>query len=130
MTGHPIHSDAVTVLEKLGGDASGFAARQLTAKIAADAELVLTMTKAHSDKVLELAPQQLFRTFTLTEAARLVTQWGAETIEHLSALRPHLATADVSDITDPIGQSSEVFGAVGAQIANLLPPILELCRRS
>ena len=29
-----------------------------------------------------------------------------------------------------IGQDAEVFSMVGSQIAELLPPILELCRRS
>lgn len=130
VSGHGIHSDATGVLEELGGDASNFAARQLTAKITAGADLILTMTKAHTDRVLELVPQRLPRTFTLIEASRLVTQWEAETIEDLSALRPHLVGTSDSDITDPIGQSPEVFKTVGAQIANLLPPVLELCRRS
>lgn len=35
---------------------------------------------------------------------------------------------DVPDIPDPIGQSPDVFAAVGQQIADLLPPVLELCR--
>jgi hypothetical protein len=88
------------------------------------------MTKAHSNTVMELAPRQLFRTFTLSEAARLVTVWEAQNIGDLAALRPHLAKHDVVDIPDPIGQSLEVFESVGAQIAELLPPILELCQRS
>jgi len=45
-------------------------------------------------------------------------------------LRPRLGTTDRPDIPDPIGQSPEVFAAVGTQIADLLPPIMELCRRT
>jgi protein-tyrosine phosphatase len=41
-----------------------------------------------------------------------------------------LAAYELSDIADPIGQSGEFFATVGSQIADLLPPILELCRRS
>jgi protein-tyrosine phosphatase len=41
-----------------------------------------------------------------------------------------LAAQELSEIPDPIGQSSEFFATVGSQIADLLPPILELCRRS
>lgn len=130
MIGHAIHQNATSVLQRLGGDASNFAARQLTPRIASDADLVLTMTRAHSDKVLELAPRQLNRTFTLIEAARLVTDCEAQNLAHLAGLRPHLARQGVSDILDPIGQSPEVFETVGAQIADLLPPILMLCRRS
>ena len=128
--GHPIHRDAAVVLEELGGDASGFAARQLKSKIASSADLIIAMTSAHRDIVLEAAPRQLSRTFTLTEASRLTSMDGAETIADLSSLRRHLVIKDLADIPDPIGQSPEVFAAVGAQIAELLPPILELCRRS
>jgi len=128
--GHPIHPEAALVLERLEGDASNFAARQLTAKIASSADLVLTMTRAHREAVLELAPRLLRRTFTLTEAARLVSECNAQTVEDLSACRPQLGAHEAPDISDPIGQDAEVFSVVGSQIAKLLPPILELCRRS
>ncbi len=125
---HPMHHESARVLEELGGDASDFAARQLTPKIALNADLVLTMTRAHRDRVLELAPQRLHRTFTLTEAFRLATECNAQTVADLTAQRPRLAGHEPSDITDPIGQGTEIFDAIGSQIAELLPPILELCR--
>jgi len=130
MIGHPIHRDAAVVLEKLQGDPSSFAARQLTSKLASTADLIITMTREHRDIVLEAAPRQIRRTFTLTEAAKLASMDGAETLSDLAALRPHIGPNDMSDIVDPIGQSREIFAAVGAQIAELLPPILEVCRRS
>lgn len=126
--GHPIQSDAALVLEKLGGTASNFAARQLTSRIASDADLVLTMTTAHRDAVLELAPHQLHRTFTLSEVARLASEHNARNVADLAALRPNLAGHELSDVSDPIGQSAEYFSTVGLQIAALLPPILDLCR--
>ena len=118
------------MLEELGGDASNFVARQLTARIASDADLVLAMSKAHRDAVLEIAPRQLHRTFTLSEAARLVSECNAQTVSDLAALRPQFAAHDLSDVPDLIGRSAETFAMVGSQIADLLPPILELCRRS
>jgi protein-tyrosine phosphatase len=124
---HPIHHHAAVVLKTLGGDASNFAARQLTPRIASDADLVLTMTRAHRDAVLELAPRQLQRTFTLSEAARLASEH-ARNIADLAGLRPQLAAHEVTDISDPIGQSAEHFATVGSRIADLLPSILELCR--
>jgi protein-tyrosine phosphatase len=130
MIAHPIHHDAALVLEKLGGDASNFAARQLTPKIASDADLVLTMTRAHRDTVLELVPRQLHRAFTLSEASRLASECNARNIAELAALRPHIAAHELSDIPDPIGQSPEFFSMIGSQIADLLAPILELCQRS
>lgn len=129
VTGSPIHPEAALVLQHLGALPSNFVARQLTSKIAASADLVVTMTKAHRDAVLQLAPAQLRRTFTLLEAARLATECNAERIVDLAELRPQLATQDLTDIPDPIGQSAEVFGSVGSQIAELLPPIIHLCRR-
>lgn len=127
---HPMHADAATVLEGLGGDPSGFAARQLTAKIAASADLILVMSAKHRDRVLELCPQKLSRTFVLSEASRLAADFEAESILDLAGLRTHLGPDERPDIPDPIGQHTEVFQAVGTQIAELLPPIIDLCRRS
>lgn len=127
---HPIQHNAALVLERLGGEVSNFAARQLTPRIASDADLVLTMTRAHRNAVLELAPRQLQRTFTLSQAAQLASKYNARNVADLAVLRPYLAAHEQADIPDPLGQSKELFAAVGSQIADLLPPILELCRRS
>jgi protein-tyrosine phosphatase len=124
-----IHPEAARVIERLGGDPSDFAARQLTPRIAGDADLVITMTRAHRDAVLGMAPRQLRRTFTLSEAALLVSKLNAQNVADLASLRPHLPSTEVSDIPDPIGQGPEIFASVGAQIADLLPPVLELCMR-
>jgi protein-tyrosine phosphatase len=78
--------------------------------------------------VLEVAPNKLRSTFTLTEAGLLATSHGAQSINDLADLRGHLSADDILDIPDPIGQSTDVFAAVGKQIAELLPPILEICR--
>lgn len=127
--GHPIHHEAAAVLEKLGGQSTDFAARQLTLRIASEADLILTMTKTHRDAVLEVAPRQLRRTFTVGEAARLATDYDARNVADLSALRPQLGSHEADDIPDPIGQDAEVFATVGARIAELLPPVLALCRQ-
>ncbi|TQR85418.1 low molecular weight phosphatase family protein [Mycobacterium hodleri] len=126
--GHPVHPEAAPVLERLGGDPSNFAARQLTAKIASAADLILTMTKSHRDAVLELAPHRLHRTFTLAEASRLISEHGARTVAELAARRSLVTADEQLDIPDPIGQSPEVFAEVGSQIAYLLPPIFEVCQ--
>lgn len=127
--GHPIHATAALVLQSLGGDASDFAARQLTPRVAAGADLVLTMTAAHRDAVLERTPTLLHRTFTMSEAARLATDMRATTVHDLSALRAHIPRRELADIADPIGQDVAVFERIGTQIADMLLPILDLCRR-
>ena len=127
---HPVHRDAALVVEKLGGEVSGFAARQLTPKIASGADLILTMERAQRDVVLETAPRKLRRTFTLSEASKLIEAFDPTNVTDLAALRPQLSANAELDVRDPIGQGPEVFEAVGSQIAAMLPPLLELCRRS
>lgn len=130
MVAHPIHRDAAVVLEALGGDPSNFAARQLNSRVASAADLILTMTMAQRGAALQLAPHQLHRTFTLSEASRLASDVNVRNLSDLAALRPRLAANQLSDVPDPIGQSSEFFATVGVQILDLLPPVLELCRKS
>ncbi len=130
VVGHPMHSKAAVVLDGLGGDASAFAARQLTPRIASQADLILTMTTAHRDSVLEIAPSALRRTFTLGEAAQLISEHGADSVSALAALRAHATDLHLSDIPDPIGQERAFFEIVGSQIAALLRPALELCCRA
>lgn len=125
-----MHPDSARVLQELGGDPSGFVARQLTPKIAAGADLVITMTREHRNAVLEQAPRQLHRTFTLIEAARLVSEFGAREIRDLAGLRSQLGYDDPADVPDPIGQDADVFTSVGSMIAELMPPVMELCRNS
>jgi len=91
--------------------------------------LVLTMTAAHRDAVLERTPTLLHRTFTMSEAARLATDMRATTVHDLSALRAHIPRRELADIADPIGQDVAVFERIGTQIADMLLPILDLCRR-
>ncbi|MGE2736461.1 low molecular weight phosphatase family protein [Mycolicibacterium vaccae] len=128
--GRPMDPEAALVLEEMGGDASNFAARQLRPRVAAEADLIITMTRAHRESVLELAPRKLNRTFTLAEAATLVERWPVCTLDDLQGVRAQLRTDEAPDIPDPIGRSAEVFAAVGGQIAHHLPPILEVCHRS
>jgi protein-tyrosine phosphatase len=79
--------------------------------------------------VLELAPHQLHKSFTLSEAAQLASEGYVRNVAELAALRPHLVGHELADIPDPLGRTAEFFAMVGSQIADLLPTILELCRR-
>ncbi|MGY4867390.1 arsenate reductase/protein-tyrosine-phosphatase family protein [Mycolicibacterium elephantis] len=128
VVGYPIQSDAASVLEQLGGDSSNFAARRLTPRIASDADLILTMTRAHLHAVLKLAPRQLNKTFTLSGAAKLVSEFQARTVNDLAALRPQLRTSGLLDIPDPMGRAADFHAMIGSQIAELLLPILSLCQ--
>jgi protein-tyrosine phosphatase len=103
-------------------------ARQVTSKLLMTADLVLTMSTAHRNYVLELAPRQLNRTFTLHEAARIASDGGARQLADLPGLRAQISASGLPDIADPIGRSAAFHAAVANEIADLLPPILDLCR--
>lgn len=128
MIGHPIQPYAARVLEELGGDASDFAARQLTPAIATAADLVLTMTREHRDAVLRLAPRQLHKTFTLREAVQILSKCSVRNVADLAEFRSQVRADASLDIPDPIGQEEAFFAEIGAQIAELLPPVIEICR--
>lgn len=130
VVGHRMHDSAARVLTKLGGSSRDFSARQLTKRVAGDADLVLTMTRAHRDAVLELAPSKLHRTYTLAEAATLVTKLDATTPVDLSTLRSLLPATEQMDIIDPIGQTDDVFETVGETILHFLGPVVSMCARS
>src|SRR4051812_44826512 len=49
---------------------------------------------------------------------------------HVSRQRPDPVFHGHRHIPDPIDQSADVFAMVGSQIADFLPPILELCQRN
>ncbi|MFS0900881.1 low molecular weight phosphatase family protein [Mycolicibacterium litorale] len=126
--GSPIHPVAATVLRELGGDATEFSARQLSPRIASQANLIITMTKAHRDAVLTLSPRHMKRTFTLSELSWLASNFAWTGLPDLAEARTQLSSHGTQDIPDPIGQSLDVFATVGSLIADLLPPVLELCR--
>lgn len=138
VVGSPMHPDSALVLQGYGGDPAGFAARQLVEDMAIDADLTLTMTRAHRRRVLELAPRALARTFTLREAARLAEMLGDGAdlpgtgpadrarvlVREMNAARSRRQAGPGDDIPDPIGQPLEVHEAVGEAVAGALIPLL------
>jgi len=125
--GYGMEPTAAEVLRSMGGDPEGFRARQLSPAIVGDADLILTMTTRHRDRVLAESPQAMRRTFTLLEARRLLTvPVGADTVaQRLAQARGQQPRGErVNDIADPIGLDYTTFEAVGAQVADALRPLL------
>lgn len=52
LVGEPIQPPSADIVRTFGGNAEGFAARQLTSKILRGVDLVLTMTSGHRGEVL------------------------------------------------------------------------------
>jgi protein-tyrosine-phosphatase len=125
------------VLQELGGDPSGFRARQLTGAMAASADLTLAMTRRHREEVLARAPRGLARTFTLREAAGLLAHLPDEhhegatpgdrartLVRRLAAARARRPGGPDDDVRDPIGESDLVHWQVGQAVAEALHPVL------
>lgn len=124
--GHPMQSEAASVLTELGGSADDFVARQLSSRLIGEADLILVMTASQRDAVLELAPHRFPRTFLLSEMS-LMAQAGAASLDALAAMRGQLHRAGPVEVADPMGRSAQVFAAVGRQIATLLHPVVDWC---
>lgn len=133
-----MHPHSALVLAGLGGDAGDFRARQFAEGMATGADLVLTMTRAHREEVLRHAPRTLARTFTLREAADLLTRLEGAAVEGagvperarqlvqaLAAARSHRQAGGDDDIRDPIGHGPEVHEEVGETITAALLPLLQ-----
>jgi protein-tyrosine-phosphatase len=131
-----MHPDSALVLRGFGGEAAGFAARQLAAAEVGAADLILTMTRDHRRAVLQLVPRALNRTFTLREAADIVALLdGVETpggglAERARALVREMAGARSlrqggdDDVPDPINLPLEMHQQAGEIIAGALVPFL------
>jgi len=127
VVGYGMEPTAGEVLRTLGGDPKGFRARQLSPANVDDADLILTMTTRHRDKVLAASPRAMRRTFTLLEAGRLLAiPMAAETVvQRLAQARGQQTHGErVDDIVDPIGLDDGTFEAVGAQVVEALRPLL------
>lgn len=128
VSGQPIHPHAVRALLERGGDPTNHHARRATARLLLSADLILTMSPSNRESVLELAPQQLNQVFTLHEAARLALHDDVLTCADLATARTRVRAHDLPQVADPIGRSAAYHSAVVNEIADILPPILELCR--
>ena len=134
-----VHPDTAMVLAGFGGDPDGHRARQLVDDMAIDADLTLALTRQHRRMVLKAAPRALARTFTLREAADLVTLVGDDVdlpgdtlaercralVKQLAANRSRRGRNAVDDIPDPIGETIDVQQQVGDLIAASLVPVLD-----
>jgi len=139
VVGSGMPPDSALVLQGMGGDPDGFRARQLVDDMAIDADLALTMTRAHRREVLKVAPRALSRTFTLREAADLLQVVGEDVhlsgenpaeraralVRAMGAARPRRQSgSEDDDIPDPIGQAVEVHQEVGEAVAEALVVVL------
>lgn len=143
LVGHPVSGPMVPLMTAAGAAAEGFAARQLTAEMVREADLVLPLTRRHRSAVVELLPAAVRRTFTLLELARLAGTVDPGAIpagspaERLTALVPLLAGERArhhhrpgfdDDVPDPYRQGDAVYAKVFAAIEPAVDVIARLAR--
>lgn len=135
----PMDERAAGVLRDLGGDPTGFVARQVSEPMVAGASLVLTATRAHRAAVVRLHPRALRYAFTVRELAVLVGQVDplllpgdpAERVTAVAELargqRGTLARYDPEelDVVDPFRQADQVYARMREQVA----PAVDALRR-
>jgi protein-tyrosine phosphatase len=137
--GEPMDPRSAAALVGLGGDPSDFRSQRLTAELAADADLVLTMTRKHLRSFLVMAPRGLRRTFTLNEAAELLKSADLSELDRtpvderarhlglrLDAQRAWRPSSGSDDIEDPIGRRTSVHQQVAQTIATALGPLIDV----
>ena len=126
--GHPIAPEMTVLLEEAGIDTGGFAARQVTAGMLRDADLVLALARDHLAPLGELNPEAAGRTFTLMEFAHLAaavdppsipektpSQRLRRAVERATTVRRHPAPG-ADDIPDPFGHGQGAYNEVFTQI--------------
>ncbi|MFI6933879.1 low molecular weight phosphatase family protein [Streptomyces sp. NPDC050287] len=130
------------VLERLGGDGSGFVSRPLTAPLVLGSALVLGLAGEHREAAVRLAPSAMRRCFTLKEFVRLAGGEAdgdgrrpdgagdfAAVVAAAAARRGHAAPvpAEEDDVADPRGRSSAVLSECAHEIDDLVGSLVRFC---
>lgn len=124
--GDPATPEAIQALAEMGIALQGHRARQVTAALVHDADLVLTMTAAHKRRLRQLYPGAADKIFTLKEYVRGRRATPAAAGESRGeAAAGGAAAAYDDDIPDPIGQPLAVYQATARVLAELVGQALD-----
>jgi protein-tyrosine phosphatase len=146
--GQPIWPQAGAIMHGQGYELVGFVSRRITPALVADADLILTATRAHRDQIIAGTPRTLGRVFTWRElawlieglepadvAARSVGAGATTLVSSLGGLvvlagarRGHLPVPKPVDldVIDPVDRPSRVLLRVTRQIRAAIETISRL----
>lgn len=141
LAGRPMDAGSARLLKDAGITTDDFVARQLTATMLAEADLVLTATREHRREVVQLEPRALRFAHVIDDFSDLVAAAdlrhpsfmespGASVVAKLAAraqsARGEVAArvAEDSGIVDPFRQDESVFAAMSQQVGEVLPRII------
>jgi len=108
LNGLPPSDGTVKVMAEEGVDVSGFSTKNVTADMINRADLILTMTPAHKDEILAIAPEAASKTYLLKE------------YENPSAP----ASEDLS-VHDPMGQPIKEYRTIRDEIKKEIERFVE-----
>ena len=103
---HP-EANAAKILKDRGLDVSQHLAVQLTANDVRHADVILTMTAKHKDKLVALFPEAKEKTFTLSE----------------------YATGNYAEVADAWGKPMEVYVTMIGQLDDFVPKALDKAKK-
>ncbi|MET8326505.1 low molecular weight phosphatase family protein [Streptomyces sp. NPDC005181] len=133
--GQGMHPATLSVLTELGGDGSGFVTRPLTARLVADASLVLGMEREHRESAARLCPTALRRCFTVKEFVRLAHRNRPdapprEVIAAAAAARGSHGPVRAADDTfpDPWGEDYDMLQRQALEIDRCVAEVADLLR--
>jgi protein-tyrosine phosphatase len=147
LVGEPMSPPMAALVAADGADPEGFTARQLSADMVRQADLVIAMTSAHRGDTVALLPAAVQRTFVLGELAHMlghvrpeevseVAGGPASTAERLRAMvtiakrNRTLGVDPDEDVVDPYGRSATVYAKTFRQIREGLEPLVRLALSS
>jgi protein-tyrosine-phosphatase len=120
--GSPATEESVLATHELGVEIGAHRARMLTPDLIAEADLILTMAREHTARVVRAEPTAAARTFTLKELATLLEAAAPEgdPAERVAAAgawrRAHGEPGGELDVEDPLGEPLAVYRAMAAEL--------------
>jgi len=99
--GMPPTTYAVDAAAELGADIREHRARQLTARMVSEADLILVMERYHRDRIVEMRPE-------VAPKIRLLGSYSGDPQE---------------EIADPIGMSMEFYRKIARMLADMLAEV-------
>ncbi len=136
LVGNPIDPRVAGFIRVLGGSAEDFSARQLTPELLCGQDLVLTLTREHRSRVVELAPQMLRKTFTLLEFARLLpalqvddrlqgaARLNASIPRALRSRSAHIGLPNSDDVVDPYRREDDVYQRMSHELSPAIDQVV------